>query len=499
MRILYIDIDTLRPDHLGCYGYQRQTSPNIDKLAAEGVTFTNYYCTDAPCLPSRAALMTGRFGIHNGVVNHGGTTAELKWDGPSRGFRDLLYTDGLFGMLKNAGLYTALISPFPGRHSAYWYTAGLNELHDTGNGGLERADEIIPTALKWLDDNAKNDDWYLMVHLWDPHTPYRTPESYGNPFKDVPAPEWLTQEMLDKFRSEPHPHGFREISMFDNKTKKQWPNHPGEVSNLEEYKRLVSLYDCGVHYADYYTGLILNNLKTQGVLEDTMIIISSDHGENLGELGLCSEHATADYNTCRIPMVIKLPGTKKKIKDDGLYYNIDLLPTLAEVLNQPVSNRWDGKSYLSVLKNGKSCGREYVVVSQNAHVCQRGVRFGDWMYIRTWHDGYHLFPNEMLFNIKTDPHETKDMAKEHTNICATGARYLQEWRDEMMKSNTDNIDPMETVLEEGGPLHARGYLLRYCKYLEETGRGKYITELKKRHPQEFVTSVVSQSSEQKHK
>ena len=78
MRILYLDLDTLRPDHLGCYGYHRATSPNIDRVAAQGVRFEQYYCSDAPCLPSRAAIMTGQFGFHNGVVGHGGTAADLR-------------------------------------------------------------------------------------------------------------------------------------------------------------------------------------------------------------------------------------------------------------------------------------------------------------------------------------------------------------------------------------------------------------------------------------
>ena len=76
MKILYFDIDSLRADHLGCYGYHRQTSPNIDELSKSSSIFDNVYASDVPCLPSRTALLTGRFGIHNGVVNHGGTDAE---------------------------------------------------------------------------------------------------------------------------------------------------------------------------------------------------------------------------------------------------------------------------------------------------------------------------------------------------------------------------------------------------------------------------------------
>ena len=90
MRIVYIDIDTLRPDHLGCYGYHRNTSPNIDALAAEGVRFENCYVSDSPCLPSRAALYSGKCGIRNGAVNHGGARAEMFTDAPNRNFNNTI-------------------------------------------------------------------------------------------------------------------------------------------------------------------------------------------------------------------------------------------------------------------------------------------------------------------------------------------------------------------------------------------------------------------------
>jgi choline-sulfatase len=82
VRFLYLDIDTLRADHLGCAGYHRATTPNIDALAAEGVRFANVYASDVRCLPSRTALSTGSFGIRNGVVNHGGAAADLRPVGP---------------------------------------------------------------------------------------------------------------------------------------------------------------------------------------------------------------------------------------------------------------------------------------------------------------------------------------------------------------------------------------------------------------------------------
>ncbi len=119
MRILYLDVDTLRADHLGCHGYHRATTPTIDALAAEGVRFTNVYASDVPCLPSRTALVTGMFGIRNGVVNHGGATADLRSWGHRRGFFDP-WRPAVVGHRRCylAGWHTASLSSFPLRHSA---------------------------------------------------------------------------------------------------------------------------------------------------------------------------------------------------------------------------------------------------------------------------------------------------------------------------------------------------------------------------------------------
>ena len=114
MRVLYLDIDTLRADHLGCYGYRRKTSPNIDRIASEGVRFTNCYASDAPCLPSRAALFRGRHGIHTGVVGHGGTAADPKIEGTTRAFHQRWV--GWITALSRAGMYPVSVSPFAERH-----------------------------------------------------------------------------------------------------------------------------------------------------------------------------------------------------------------------------------------------------------------------------------------------------------------------------------------------------------------------------------------------
>ena len=175
MRILFIDIDTLRADHMSCYGYRRQTTPRMDEIAKEGVSFTNYYCSDAPCLPSRSALVSGEFGIHNGVTGHGGTAADRIRTGCSRDFTDSIDENNFHNLFRKKGMYTASISTFAERHSAWWFNGKFNETYNVGDGGLESGEKVYPYIEDWLERNKNREDWFLHVHFWDPHTPYRAP------------------------------------------------------------------------------------------------------------------------------------------------------------------------------------------------------------------------------------------------------------------------------------------------------------------------------------
>ncbi|MBN1349157.1 sulfatase [candidate division KSB1 bacterium] len=487
MRLLYLDLDTLRADHLGCYGYHRNTSPNIDQIAGEGVRFDQYYCSDAPCLPSRTALMTGRFGIHTGVVGHAGTAADNRLEGAKRGFRSTLSYTSLPATLKQAGLYTVFIGGFGERHSAFPFYAGFREIYDTGLGGMESAEDVTPAALDWIARNAQKDNWYLHINYWDPHTPYRAPEDFGNPFEKSPLPEWLTPEIVAAHRMLPGPHTAQDIGMYDNRTNPRYPRHPGEIKDMAGLRRIIDGYDCGIRYMDQHIGQLFEALRKEGIFDDLAIIISADHGENQGELGIYAEHATADNITCRIPMIVRMPGGMNGHIDTGLHYNLDLVPTLAELLNQQPKPIWDGQSYAPAILRGEDCGRDQLILSQCAHVCQRSVRWDSNLYMRTYHDGYHLFPDEMLFDVKKDPHEQKNLAADRSDLCREGAHRLAAWHDQMLRTMPEgfSVDPMRTVLLEGGPAHANGQLKKYCERLERTGRGSSIEMLKKRHPREF--------------
>jgi len=488
MRLLYLDLDTLRPDHLGCYGYHRATSPNIDRIASGGMRFDQFYCSDAPCLPSRTALMTGRFGIHTGVVGHGGTAADHRLEGPGRGFSSEYEWSSLPRTLRKAGFYTALISPFAERHSSFTFYAGFREMHNTGKGGMESAEEITPVALDWIRRNAKRDQWYLHVNYWDPHTPYRAPAAFGNPFANDPLPAWITPAVFEQHLKHVGPHSANEIMMWDDKANPQWPRHPGALRNMQDLRQMIDGYDCGIRYMDDHIGQLLRALADEGVLDDLVIVVSADHGENQGELGIYGEHATADNITCRIPMIVRWPGqVKGGSVQAGLHYNLDWLPTLAEMLGQERHRAWDGESFTAALNGDPGMGRDHLVISQCCHVCQRSVRFDRWLYMQTVHDGFHLFPREMLFDLETDPNEQVDLAGQRPEVRRKGAMLLDGWHSRMMATMPAGYseDPLETVMREGGPMHARGQLAAYCERLKATGRGWAVEELRLRHPGEF--------------
>ena len=489
MRILYIDIDSLRPDHLGCYGYARATSPHIDGIAAQGVRFDNCYATDVPCLPSRTALFSGRFGIHTGVINHGGVASQPFIEGARRGFKDSFALTGWMSCLQNAGLHTVTVSPFGQRHSAWHWYASFNEIYNTGKNGYEGAEEISPVALDWIARNGSHDDWFLHVNLWDPHGPFRAPAALGEPFAAAPLPSWYTPAVRRAHWEGAGPHCAQDLAGFDDSADPNFPRQPSKIDSMEAARAMFDGYDTGILYADEHCGRIFAALERAGVLDETVIIISADHGENLGELNIYCDHQTADNITARVPMIVRWPGVtdaRAGQSDDKLRYQFDVAATTVELAGARVPANWDGVSFAANLEN--DAGRPFLVLSQGAWSCQRAVRWDDYLLLRSYHDGYHGFPEVMLFNVRDDPHEQHDVAASQPALVAQGQTMLDQWHAEMMRTAAHPHDPMQTVLSEGGPLHTRGQLPAYLRRLRATGRAQWADRLAARHPDECVST-----------
>lgn len=490
MRILYIDIDSLRPDHLGCYGYHRDTSPAIDRLAAEGVRFENVYVSDAPCLPSRTALWSGRFGFRTGVVNHAGTAAQ-PFVVPDRSWTDTFHDTGWMAALREAGFHTATVSSFAERHAAWHWYAGYHEIHNTGHEGMDRADQVTPLVLDWLQRRGTDDRWFLHVNFWDPHIPYRTPLDYGDPFADDPLPEWMNEAVWRKGwegygpHSPQEPHGYGDETYFHG-----YPRFPTSIDSMEAVRQWFDGYDTGIRYTDDHIGQILDALDDLGVWDETLVIVSADHGESQGEFNVWGDHQTADQSTCRVPLVVRWPGVTDAQAgrvDAALHYQFDWAATLLEGVGGTVPDNWDGRSFWHTLGRGGEEGRDALILSQGAHVCQHGIRFdadgAAWLCLWTYNPGYKMLAPEMLFNLTDDPHEQHDRSDERPDLIDRAMRHLSQWRRAMMRSSETNVDPMMTALREG-PLHARGKLRTYAERLRVTGRGAHVPTLLADHPNE---------------
>ncbi|MFB6227709.1 MAG: sulfatase [Halobacteriales archaeon] len=499
MRILYVDCDSLRADHLGCYGYDRETSPTIDGLAADGRRFTNVYASDLPCLPSRTALFTGRFGIHTGVVNHGGLASEPRPIGDRRGFAGAPGFETLTAVLRDAGHYTASISPFPTRHGAWHVLDGFREWRDTGKGGFELAEEVCDPAIDWLQTHATDEDWFLHVNFWDAHTPYDTPVEYGTPFDAGTAPSFPDEETIyEQYRSY-GPHSAQDLHgvgktpevALDWGEDAELPRTPAEIGSRGDFVEWIDAYDVGVRYMDEHIGYVLDVLREKGVFEDTLVIVSADHGENQGELNIYGDHHTADYPTGRIPLIVHGPDVTPGV-DGDLHYHLDLAPTMVERIGATAPDRWDGQSFEPSLADGDSAGRETLVLSQAALTCQRGVRWGDWLLLRTYHDGVKDVPEVALYDLVADPHQTRDLSDERPGVTAEGIRRLEAWHaDRMAESSEDRRggnpdpptglrDPLWTVINEGGPFHTTQNvpkLERYLQRLRDTDRAHHADQL----------------------
>jgi arylsulfatase A-like enzyme len=231
---------------------------------------------------------------------------------------------------------------------------------------------------------------------------------------------------------------------------------------------------------------LLNALADAAVLDETAIIVSADHGENQGELNVWGDHQTADAITCRVPLIIRWPGLSESGRvDRALHYHYDWAATSIELAGGSVPANWDGIPFTAALRDGREAGRPYLVTSQGAWACQRGVRFDDYICLRTYHDGYKELEPVMLFDLKSDPHEQHDLAPNHPEEVNRAMAMLADWQHEMMLSSGSDVDPLMTVLREGGPHHTRGMLPRYLQRLRATGRSQHAERLAVRHPGEM--------------
>lgn len=422
MKVIYIDIDSLRPDHMGCYGYERPTTPNLDELAAKGVCFDRCFTTDSPCMPSRSATMSGTFGIKNGIVTHGDQALVQR-----------TLDTNLPQTLRAENIRSAAISSF-GRHPSPWFYVGWGDYIDDPACSSDHfqhvSGELVTNyALDWLKTANHEEDFFLYVQYWDPHTKYGAPEHMKQESSKGLYPPFPTKSEVEQHQS------------MDS-----WRSAPmSGIHSYEDWKDIIDEYDAEIMYADQQVGRLLQGLKSMGLEEEALIMISADHGEEFGEHGVYCEHWSTYNGTARVPLIVKPPASwnVSPLHHQGLVYQVDIADTVLDAFGLKKPDIWDSESLLPKVKG--QTGRDYLVVGHGLYTAQRAVITNEWKMIRTYHPGHWELPDYQLFSTE-DVWERNDVSVQYPEIVSSLADKLKEWET---AHNVTGHDPMMMNAEEG--------------------------------------------------
>ena len=447
MRIVFFDIDCLRPDHLGCYGYSRPTSPAIDAIAREGVRFERYYCANSPCLPSRAGWSSGRTGICNGIVSNHGAGAQFRirlrnYVGPQPEEQMLMR------QLRAHGYDTISFSNFADRHNAFWFMCGWSEYHTPNlKGGAETAEEVNAALLPWLRQNAQREDYLLHINYWDVHRCYKMDPAWADRFEGHPvAQAWPGEAAIRAHQEIEGP--FTARRQFPDGVS-PYPLMPGAVRSRADFEQMITGYDAAIAYVDHHVQVVLDELDRQGVLDDAVIVISADHGDAFGEHGIYSDHVCADECIHHIPLIVRWPGRAPAGQAcDALVSNVDLSATLCDLLKVPAPEGWDGISFKEQVEGHPGGGRDYLVWDCALYTVQRAVRTQSHLLIRTYDDYGYGFAPVALYDMEHDPYQARNLAAEAPEVVAHGEHLMGEWVEAQLAREGWRADPLLAVLQE---------------------------------------------------
>lgn len=322
-KVILISIDTLRADHLGCYGYGKDTSPNSDALARDAAVFVNAYAPTSWTLPAHVSLLTSLSCFRHGV-NLESDTIDRSW--PT--LADILRSNGFYCAAVTGGGYVGAV---------FGFSKGFDLYTQSDNSLIDSAGMTFATAAKWIDANWDK-DFFLFIHTYQPHGPYVPPPPYDTMFLD-PDPLWT---MVDIGGHIGGPKGvFKELPE-------------------KERRNIVGLYDGEIRSTDEdLIGPLVAKLKSLNIYDETMIVLTSDHGEEFFEHGSW-EHGHALYDeSLKVPLIVKFPGSNFRGKRvDPFVRLIDIMPTVMDVYG--IGDKGfdlDGRSLMPVLKGRETKDR----------------------------------------------------------------------------------------------------------------------------------------------
>ncbi len=436
--VLLITIDTLRADHLGTYGYPRKTSPAIDSLAKRGVQFERTMCNWPKTTPSVVSFLTGTYGTTNGV--RGGCQQPMP--------TDLLSIAEVF---EQAGYATAAVSNNPNLSINYQFNQGFEEFFEIWEEDPSNCETVTSKALEWIEATSTK-PFFLWVHYLTPHTLYTPKTPYDEEFVDDGLHE-EPDRILPIFNG----------TYFGGLNRKL--TYLAPHTNLHHY---ISQYDGEIAWVDEEVGRLLKNLDFLGLSSDTLVVLTSDHGEELGEHAYYFEHGTQVYQTTmHVPLILSFPDRIPAGKTISHYTTLlDLFPTLLDYAGIDIPESAEGESLSGLIE-----GAHTKTVPVFAEGGYRNRETGRYSTV-VWNDNWKLIHvsdgTYRLFNLERDPDEQTDILLENKGAARRLIRLLDRFEKRLgikkkkpnNRMNSDNSNKPVSELSERtrAQLEALGYL-----------------------------------------
>jgi len=430
--VLLIIVDTLRADHIGCYGGRKGVSPSLDKLASQGVQFMNAYSTAPWTQPAVASILTSLYPTEHGVVKL---------------FDTLSSGNNTFAeRLQRVGYLTGAIISHKFIGSKFGFSQGFDYFNERNARGHQAitSQEVTRDAIQWLANN-KDRSFFLMLHYFDPHYVYQ------------------------------HHQEFNYIKGYQGSLK------PGEnIEALRDKRKLMTkadvrflqdLYDEEISYTDKQIGVLMDYLAEAGLKEKTLIVFTADHGEEFMTHGWIGHTRTLYEELVHVPLIFSYPRWFRTSRVESQVSIIDILPTVLDLLGVPYDD-----ADLSGISLGKNLN--YIEASNKGHPIFFEVSFGNvdgredleakgetafkkavlenqWKLI---HD--EITDQLEIYNIAEDPAETKNLIDSVPHIRTHLESYLKAWSHLLKNSKNRHeqqrtISPSDKELEE---LKALGYI-----------------------------------------
>lgn len=407
--VVMISIDTLRADHLSCYGYTRPTTPHLDALAARGVRFANASAQASWTLPSHMSLMTSQYPHVHGVENDEQALAEEATTLPevlaahgyeTAAFISWVYLGAQYGFAQGFDEYTELLPP--------------EHLVDSETGAAYRAEEVTDHAIRWL-NKPRTEPFFLFLHYFDPHISYEPPPPYDRLFD--PAYEgaargtfaWLKQYI------------------------KGLHHEPAQI-DARDLAHITALYDGEIRYTDEHLGRLFDALERTVGLDECLLVVTSDHGEELFEHGSMEGHQWTLYEeTVHVPLIFSLPGAP----DPGRIVQtpVELIDVAATILNLlDIARPWSfqGRAHSALLAGDAPPDDVAFAFSEiDRFNRKQSIRDARYKLIHTDDIGNNrrgvpVKPGYELFDLERDPHEQVNIFHEEQLIALRLLKELEQ-------------------------------------------------------------------------